>query len=133
MFQLIAPLRCRLLLLGALLALGSCSSLRRASTHALDSGAYSLRSGSGRPRPVYADVLEDRMDLYPRTGQQVDSNLLMRIPLREAEALDAVPVRLRKNSLDIDITTILLKDRPGVSGPVAQALAWPRRRTRPGA
>lgn len=116
MYRLIASFRSCLILLGALLALGSCSALRRASTHGLDSGNYTLRFGSGRPQPVYADVLEDRIDLYPRIGQQLDPNPLMRISLREAEALDAAPVRLRKNSLDIDITTILLKYRPGVSG-----------------
>jgi len=116
MCHLFAPIRSCLLVLGAILALGSCNTLRRASTHGLDSGAYSLRAGTGKPQPVYADVLEDQIDLYPRIGEQLDRNPLLTITLRPSDTLPAAPIKLRKNSLDIDITTILLKYRPAVSG-----------------
>ncbi|MFN9972454.1 MAG: hypothetical protein ACK58T_21450, partial [Phycisphaerae bacterium] len=65
---------------------------------------------------MYADVLEDQIDLYPRIGQQLDRNPLLTITLRPSDTLPAAPIKLRKSSLDIDITTILLKYRPAVSG-----------------
>jgi hypothetical protein len=102
--------------LGLLFMLSACSSLRKASSHDFDSGPYSFQSGKQSPQPVYADITEEQVDLYHRVKGQIDRNRFITIPLRLSDTLPAEPVRLRKSSLDIDITTILLKYRPGVSG-----------------
>jgi len=72
--------------------------------------------GKGKPAvKVYVDVPDTSVDIYMNTaaGMQLPD---LRYPLGTSQGFNAAPVVFRKQSLDIDISTILLKYRPGREG-----------------
>ena len=98
----------------------SCSTLEKASTHGFNSGHYEFQSEENNAQNVYADVSDDKIDLYHENDKQVNKEKFLTIPLKTSDSLLVSPVAFRKKSLDIDITAILLKYRPAVSGLPAQ-------------
>lgn len=99
-----------------LAVLSSCGTLEKASEHGLNSGCYKVKIDKQNTKKVYADVSEDKIDLYQMTNSQPENNLFMTIPLAPADSLSIGNLVLSKQSLDIDITSILLKYRPFVKG-----------------
>lgn len=97
-------------IIAALLWLTSCSTIEKSSSHGLNSGFYTLDT-AGRKINVYADISDDTIHIYRQHNQQPEKNKLFSLPQGDSEAMFSVPVKLRKQSLDIDITTILLKYR----------------------
>lgn len=58
--------------------------------------------------------------IYPLTNGQPDKQSSFILPLLKTDSLLLEPITLQKQSLDIDITSILLKYRPPVQGLPAQ-------------
>lgn len=93
----------------------SCSTLEKTSSHGFTSGYYKLDQDK-KVKKVYLDVTEERLELYDLRGQMPDRASFLSIPLTESDSSLPATWVFRKQSLDIDITTILLKYRPSVSG-----------------
>lgn len=100
--------------------LSSCNTLEQASMHGFNSGYYKLATGQQKTQNVYADVSPEKVDVYEHTQSQVSKNVLLTIPLHPSDTLLFNRMVFKKQSLDIDITSILLKYRPSVSGAKAQ-------------
>ncbi len=89
----------------------SCAVIDRSSRHDFESGYYKHRVAKGVAEKVYLDVGDDKVAVHPITGQVVGIPAFT-IPLGKTDTLRPVPSRFIKSSLDIDITTVLLKYRP---------------------
>ena len=94
----------------------SCSTFEKTSTHGFNSGYYKLQNQQNNVQNVYLDITDERIDVYPETGKQPDKHKLMTISPEHIDSLVITSMEFSKNSLDIDITSILLKYRPSVYG-----------------
>lgn len=103
-----------------ILGLISCRTLEQASQHGFTSGYYQIVNKPKKPQNVYADVREEQINVHHQHKKQPEKKAFMVIPLTPTDSLLAQPVTFKKNSLDVDITTILLKHRPSVNGSAAQ-------------
>ena len=109
-----------LLVLLSLDFLISCKTLEEASMHGLTSGYYALGVEKKKDQDVYADVSNDQIDVYPLKDGQLNKSNPLNIPLLYTESLMVQEIVLKKQSLDIDLTSILLKYRPTVHGSTPQ-------------
>ncbi len=101
--------------------LASCNTLEKASLHGLNSGYYKVKSDTTSTQNVYLDVTEEKIDVYRRIKRQPDKKQFMTIPLNTiTDSLIFGPIVFKKQGLDIDITSIILKYRPSVAGLPAQ-------------
>jgi hypothetical protein len=100
--------------------LASCSTLEQASLHGLNSGYYIMKSADDPSGRVYLDVGDEKVDVYRVADRQPDKNRSMGIRLSESDSVLSRPVTFKKQSLDVDITSILMKYRPAVQGLPAQ-------------
>ncbi len=100
--------------------LTSCSTLERASMHGLNSGYYTLKSENMTESKVYLDVTDEEIDVYQQIKEKPDKNQVLTISLKTTDSLLNKPLVFKKQGLDIDITSILLKYRPSVYGLPAQ-------------
>jgi hypothetical protein len=101
--------------------LASCNTLEKASLHGLNSGYYKLESDTIKAQSGYLDVTDEKIDVYHHIKQQPDKQPFLTIPLTTAtDSLVFSPMVFKKQSLDVDITSILLKYRPSVYGLPAQ-------------
>jgi hypothetical protein len=91
----------------------SCSTLEEASKHGLTSGYYTMESG-GNTKKVYVDITEENISIYNRKGKYIDKDDPLSISSGKSDSFQITPLKLRKQSLDLDITSILLKYRPSV-------------------
>jgi hypothetical protein len=97
--------------------LTSCKTLEKASMHGFKSGYYKFESKQENDQYVYADVTEEKIDLYHQINNQPEKNVFLTIPLKTEDSIIFFsPMVFKKTSLDIDITSILLKYRPSVYG-----------------
>ena len=94
--------------------LASCNTLEKASTHGLNSGYYKMKSENNNSQDVYLDVTNEQIDVYHHIKKQPDKKIFLTIPLNKTDSLIFNPIVFKKYSLDIDITSILLKYRPSV-------------------
>jgi hypothetical protein len=89
----------------------SCTTLRKSTGHDLNDGYYRVLEKNKPPRKVYLQVTDDSLFLYPSPLQpgrpSTQSFSLNRYP---ADSL-LKPVVLLRTSMDLDLTTILLKYR----------------------
>ena len=100
---------------------GSCNTLEKASLHGLNSGYYKLKSDTIKAQGVYIDVTDEKIDIYHHIKRQPDKKGFLTIPLNTiTDSLIFNQMLLKKQSLDVDITSILLKYRPSVYGLPAQ-------------
>jgi hypothetical protein len=95
-------------LLPALILLSSCKTLDKASIHGFNSGFYEMEEDKIKSN-VFVDVLEDSIGIYKLEKAEVSNNRYMMIPLGESDSLFERPIIFRKQGLDVDLTTILLK------------------------
>ena len=100
--------------------LASCNSLEKASLHGLNSGYYKLKSDNKNTQNVYLDVTDEKIDVYHHIKRQPDKKHFLTIPLNKTDSLIFNPMVFKKQSLDVDITSIVLKYRPSVYGLPAQ-------------
>jgi hypothetical protein len=104
-----------------MLACFSCVPLEKISRHDFDSGYYKMKSSCCKPSDVYIDLVEDSIIVYKVTGEgktkapelssaqgirfsQIDNSSF----LHESSFI--------KNSIDLDLSTVILKYRPSYSG-----------------
>jgi hypothetical protein len=100
--------------------LSSCNILEEASLHGLNSGYYKLKSDNKNTQNVYLDVTDEKIDVYHHIKLQPDKKQFLTIPLNTMDSLKFNPMVFKKQSLDVDITSIVLKYRPSVYGLPAQ-------------
>ena len=105
--------------LAVLVFFTSCTTLEKTSSHGFNSGYYQLHAKQKDVQNVYLEVTDEKIDIYQDTKKQPDKNNFLSISLKP-DSLVISPVAFSKKSLDIDITSILLKYRPGVYGLPAQ-------------
>ena len=109
-----------LILITLLFCLNSCGTLRQASLHGLNSGIYKLVDTPKNQNKVYAEVGEDAISVHAIVNTTVDSVPLMKLPLGNAQSPIFQKIILKKQGLDLDFTSVLMKYRPSVSGLPAQ-------------
>jgi hypothetical protein len=97
----------------------SCRVVERASVHGLNNGTYSLDSGGRSENEVYVDLNDKEIDLYRIHDGIADLTPFKKFPL-VADSQFSQKLVLKKQGLDIDITSVLMKYRPSVSGLPAQ-------------
>lgn len=96
--------------------LTSCNTLEKVSMHGFNSGFYKLESIQKSDQNVYVEVTDEKIDVYHQTKKQPDKNAFLTIPLIPSDSIQISPLVFKKESLDVDITAILLKYRPSVYG-----------------
>jgi len=94
----------------------SCNTLEKTSTHGFNSGYYKLQSKHENVQNVYLDITDEKIEVYHETEKQPEKNKFLTIALEPSDSLVISPMVFSKKSLDIDITSILLKYRPAVYG-----------------
>jgi hypothetical protein len=105
-----------LILLAPGVFFSSCSTLEKASMHGFHSGFYKAKLEDQQTVHVYADVAEDRIDLYHLQKKQPEKSAFRTISLAQPEGAIKHTVVFKKQSLDIDLTAVPLKYRPSVYG-----------------
>ncbi len=99
----------------------SCNTLEKASLHGLNSGYYKLKSDTLKAKGVYLDVTDEKIDIYHHIKRQPDKKRFLTIPLNTiTDSSISNRIVFKKQSLDVDITSILLKYRTSVYGLPAQ-------------
>ena len=98
----------------------SCKTFENASLHGLTSGYYTLKTVDNYIQDVYLDVTDDQVHVYDQIKRQPGKKQLYSIPLTITDSLLLHDMVFKKQSLDIDITSIILKYRPSVQGLPAQ-------------
>ena len=96
--------------------LTSCNTLEKASMHGFNSGFYKLESKQKSDQNVYVEVTDEKIDVYHQTQKQLVTNAFLTISLKPSDSIQNSPLVFKKESLDVDITAILLKYRPSVHG-----------------
>jgi hypothetical protein len=100
--------------------LSSCSTLERASLHGLNDGFYQFKPDSSEKKTVYLDVAEDTIRVYPTTNKQPRSKPTFIIPLAATDNIPFQHITFKKQGIDIDISTVLIKYRPSIGELPAQ-------------
>lgn len=100
--------------------LASCNTLEQASTHGLNSGYYHLKSQDEKAKDVYLDVAAEQINVHHQVNRQPEKQAFLTISFDAADSIPLLPMVFKKQSLDVDITSILLKYRPSVYGLPAQ-------------
>lgn len=100
----------------------ACSIFEKSSRHGFESGYYVYKDKNGEKSNVFLDVGEANISGYSITGKKLDKSPVLEISLESGDTLDEHPENFIKHSIDIDITTILFKYRPGVQELPAQLL-----------
>ena len=94
--------------------LTACSVFERSSRHGFESGYYHFRPETGMNTNIFLDIGEDSITGYRVTGKTPDNTPFLGFSLQPKDTLDEHPVKFEKNSIDVDITTILFKYRQGI-------------------
>lgn len=101
-----------------LLVLTSCSTLEKSSQHGFHSNYYTQTSGKNKEK-VYLDITEDNVTVFPIVEGALGKPTTT-LSLQPVDSLSQIPLQFSKASLDIDITSILLKFRPATKELPAQ-------------
>jgi hypothetical protein len=104
----------------AIVLFGSCKTIEKASIHGLHNGFYQLKTEKKPVQSVYLDITNEKIDIYDHTKQQGVIKRLFTIHLQNTDSLLTNEMVFKKQGLDIDITSILLKYRPSIHGLPAQ-------------
>jgi hypothetical protein len=100
-----------------LLALYGCASVEKIAFHDLRDGYYKMKIPEKEPEKVYLRVAQDSVNIYPTvTGE---SGLSVNTSAPGVLRIDQITTgseyygsSFRKNSVDFDLSTVLLKYRP---------------------
>ena len=109
-----------ILLIATIGVFSSCSTLERASLHGLNDGFYHLKSDSSEKQAVYLDVSEDDIQVYTTKNKQPESKPTLTIPHAATDSIPFQRITFKKQGLDIDISTVLMKYRPAIGELPAQ-------------
>ena len=91
----------------------SCAVIEKSSRHGFESGYYKMKSYGSPDKDVYLDMNDNEVTVYPKNEEAL-GNELINISLSNSDTLCHISSKFVKKSLDIDITTVLLKFRPSV-------------------
>jgi hypothetical protein len=105
-----------LLLFTCLVFFNSCSLFEKTSKHGFESGIYSYKSQDGHDNRVYLEMEDDSVTAFQVSGNSPVGDPLFGLSLLSPPQSDLYPEKFIKKSLDIDITSIVFKFRPGVKG-----------------
>jgi len=92
----------------------SCSVIEKSSSHGFGSGYYQLKAENKTVEKVYADISDERITVYQVKENQLDKKEMMTVALLKTDTTYRYPLRFIRKSLDIDITSIILKYHPSV-------------------
>jgi hypothetical protein len=109
-----------LIILAVSTSVSSCTTLEQASVHGLTNGTYTLKTEGKDPGKVYLDVTNEKIDVYPLIHNEPDQKQVWSIPLLSTDSVLTKQLAFTKQSLDIDLTSVLMKYRPSVLGSPAQ-------------
>jgi hypothetical protein len=101
----------------SILSIFSCVPVEKIASHEFVTGYYKLKTPDNEPSKVYLDVIEDSIIVYPLINDagtiDVDTSTFRILHVSEIKTgNDFYGYRFVKNSLDLDLNTILLKYRP---------------------
>ena len=102
-------------LAAAVVGITSCNTLNNVSRHGFNSGYYKLDTAGGNT-DVYADITGERITVHQQFKGKPDAAPFLHIALPWNDSLPVRPLVFKKQSLDIDLTSILLKYRPALRG-----------------
>lgn len=108
--------KCKIILMIIISCISSCKTIEKASTHGLTSGYYTMNSENKNLQDIYLDVSEEKIDVYPHVNRKPDKANMFTIPLGITDSVALKEIIFKKESIDIDLTSILLKYRPSVRG-----------------
>lgn len=104
-------------LLGVLLCCcAACSVVEKSSTHGFNNGVYTVRYDSVQYRNAYMELEEDTIRVYPKVAGILQTTPALSISPAAAGSNCSGSFTFKKQSLDIDITSVLFKYRPGQQG-----------------
>ena len=107
-------------LIGVLLVvLSSCSVIEKASNHEFDSDYYVLRGLGDTITWAYVDVQGSKLDVY-RAPLTAELTPFYSINLEMKDSVCHHPVTFTANTLDLDLTSVLMKYRPSLEYVPAQ-------------
>jgi hypothetical protein len=109
-----------LILVSGIAFLCSCSVIEKSSRHGFESGYYYFKSDSNKVDTVYLDITGDKIAAFSKRQDYLNNKEIFDISLLPCDTPCPYPVKFSKQSLDIDLTTILFKFRPGVNKLPAQ-------------
>ena len=100
-----------------LLAVFSCAPVHKIARHDFDSGIYTLKTEDSVTQQVYTKVSGDSLTVYPLTPSGLtktpDVTRFSATGISDVSAGNYFfKSRFTRNSIDVDLTTILLKYRP---------------------
>lgn len=104
-----------LVMAAAVVGITSCSTLSNVSQHGFNSGYYKLDTAGGKAN-VYADITAEQITVYQQRNKKPGTTPFLNIALPRNDSLPVQPLVFKKQSLDIDLTSILLKHRPAIQG-----------------
>lgn len=94
----------------------SCSILEKSSVHSFNSDYYKLKINDGESQEIYAEITDNEISIHTKTENEPQSRSYNTVPLITIDSSNNTEYIFSKKSLDIDITSILFKYRPSVSG-----------------
>lgn len=94
----------------------SCSILEKASSHGFERGNYTMKQAGISNKSVYIESSENEIRVYERNKDGVQLNSCLFIPQGIQDSVCHIPATFSKQSLDIDITSVLFKVRPARAG-----------------
>ena len=101
--------------------LSGCVPVEKMARHDFGSGYYNLKKPDSNPARVYASVIEDSIIVYPINKQgEKETPDISSFPGIRINNIKAGNTLFKscfvKNSIDVDLTTVILKYRPKQSG-----------------
>ena len=113
--------RILLLLIYVALILSSCVPVEKIERHDFTSGYYKLKTQGNEPARVYTKVEGDSLAVYPGIkegkNESPDKSSLKKITIEEIQTGNYFYRScFVKNSVDVDLTSVILKYRPPVAG-----------------
>jgi hypothetical protein len=100
----------------ALLLCASCSVVEQSSMHGFESGYYTVKEDTAIYKKAYLQIEEDSIRVFTQKSDTLQLPATFCLSLTGADSICNYPFTFRRQSLDIDITSILLKYRPGKQG-----------------
>jgi hypothetical protein len=94
----------------------ACSVVEQSSQHGFESGYYKLKGDSANMKNAYVDIHSDTIEVYTKKADSLQTVPLYKMTLTDMDGVCTYPYTFKKQSLDIDITSILFKYRPGKNG-----------------
>lgn len=98
-----------------LISLNACNTLNKASVHGFKSGYYEMQANQ-KHRKVYVEISEEKLEVYPIQNNNISKAPEITVNMENPEKTKPGPFLFRKQGLDIDLTTILMKYRPSTGG-----------------